>query len=66
MAGIGFSTISAHVEHIVGQKSVEALQQDLRRSNFTSADARNANFKGTKLQGAYFIKAVTANANFEV
>lgn len=40
--------------------------QDLRRSNFTSADARNANFKGTKLQGAYFIKAVTANANFEV
>jgi hypothetical protein len=25
--------------------------QDLRRSNFTSADCRNANFQGTKLQG---------------
>ena len=40
--------------------------QDLRRSNFTSADARNANFAGAKLQGCYFIKAVTANANFQV
>ena len=40
--------------------------QDLRRSNFTSADCRNANFKGANLQGTYFIKAVTAKANFEV
>lgn len=38
--------------------------QDLRRSNFTSADARRANFKGAKLNGAYFIKAVTADADF--
>lgn len=38
--------------------------QDLRRSNFTSADARRANFKGAKLNGAYFIKTVTAYADF--
>lgn len=31
---------------------------DLRRSNFTSATAKNANFKGAKLEGSYFIKAV--------
>jgi uncharacterized protein YjbI with pentapeptide repeats len=30
-----------------------------RRSNFTSADARKANFKGSNLQGAYFIKVST-------
>ena len=29
--------------------------QDLRRSNFTSANARKANFKGANLQGAYFM-----------
>jgi uncharacterized protein YjbI with pentapeptide repeats len=28
--------------------------QDLRRSNFTSADCRRANFKNSNLQGAYF------------
>lgn len=38
--------------------------QDLRRSNFTSADCRRANFKGAKLNGAYLIKAVTAFADF--
>lgn len=47
-------------------ESSSTAAQDLRRSNFTSADARNANFAGAKLQGCYFIKAVTANANFQV
>jgi uncharacterized protein YjbI with pentapeptide repeats len=42
------------------------LLQDLRRSNFTSADCRKANFKGSNLQGAYFMKAVTFKTNFEV
>lgn len=32
--------------------------QDLRRSNFTSASCKRTNFKGAKLEGAYFIKAV--------
>ena len=32
--------------------------QDLQRSNFTSADCRDCNFKNSKLQGAYFIKTV--------
>jgi uncharacterized protein YjbI with pentapeptide repeats len=40
--------------------------QDLRRSNFTSANAKRAIFKDANLQGAYFIKAVTYKANFEV
>ena len=40
--------------------------QDLRRSNFTAADCRDCNFKNSKLQGTYFIKAVVARANFEV
>jgi hypothetical protein len=40
-------------------------QQDLRRSNFTSADCKQTNFKGSKLQGAYFMKAVAYKANFE-
>lgn len=39
--------------------------EDLRRSNFTAADCRDCNFKGSKLVGAYFIKAVVARANFE-
>lgn len=39
--------------------------EDLRRSNFTAASCRNCNFKDTKLQGTYFIKAVVAKANFE-
>ena len=36
--------------------SVLTHVQDLRRSNFTSADCRKANFKGANLQGAYFSK----------
>eukprot|EP00882_Tetradesmus_deserticola_P013104 GHRQ01013897.1.p1 GENE.GHRQ01013897.1~~GHRQ01013897.1.p1 ORF type:complete len:261 (+),score=92.30 GHRQ01013897.1:47-784(+) len=39
--------------------------QDLRRSNFTSADCRRANFKNSNLQGAYFMKAVAFQTNFE-
>jgi uncharacterized protein YjbI with pentapeptide repeats len=39
--------------------------QDLRRSNFTSADIRKANFKGSNLQGAYLMKAVAFKTNFE-
>ncbi|WIA37298.1 hypothetical protein OEZ86_014236 [Tetradesmus obliquus] len=38
---------------------------DLRRSNFTSADCRKANFKNSNLQGAYFMKAVAFQTNFE-
>ncbi|MEW5299135.1 MAG: hypothetical protein WDW38_005029 [Sanguina aurantia] len=38
--------------------------QDMRRSNFTSADCRRANFSGANLQGAFFIKAITASTNF--
>jgi hypothetical protein len=45
---------------------VPVVLQDLRRSNFTSADCRKCNFKDTNLQGAYFIKAVVPFANFEV
>lgn len=45
---------------------VELGPQDLRRSNFTSADCRRCNFKDSNLQGAYFIKAVVPYANFEV
>lgn len=40
-------------------------KQDLRRSNFTSADIRKANFKGSNLQGAYLMKAVAFQTNFE-
>jgi hypothetical protein len=40
--------------------------QDLRRSNFTSADIRKANFKGSNLQGAYLMKVVAFKTNFEV
>jgi uncharacterized protein YjbI with pentapeptide repeats len=36
--------------------TVAAAVQDLRRSNFTSADCRRANFKNSNLQGAYFSK----------
>lgn len=36
--------------------SLMLCEQDLRRSNFTSADCRKANFKGANLQGAYFSK----------
>ncbi|KAJ9506200.1 hypothetical protein QJQ45_014795 [Haematococcus lacustris] len=39
--------------------------QDLRRSNFTSASAKRANFSNSNLQGAYFMKAVVFRANFE-
>ena len=39
--------------------------QDLRRSNFTSADCRRADFSNAKLQGAYFMKAVAFQTNFE-
>lgn len=39
--------------------------QDLRRSNFTSANIRKANFKGSNLQGAYLMKAVAFKTNFE-
>jgi len=39
--------------------------QDLRRSNFTAADVRRSNFAGAKLNGAYFIKAVAFETNFE-
>lgn len=39
--------------------------QDLRRSNFTSAEARGTNFKDCNLQGAYFIKAALPDAIFE-
>lgn len=39
--------------------------QDLRRSNFTSASLKNADFHGANLQGSYFIKAVAFKANFE-
>eukprot|EP00967_Tisochrysis_lutea_P117828 scaffold190872_cov21-Tisochrysis_lutea.AAC.1 len=34
--------------------------QDLRRSNFTSASAKKANFSNSNFSGAYFIKAVLA------
>jgi hypothetical protein len=39
--------------------------QDLRRSNFTSTSCKKCNFRGTKLQGAYLIKAVVPYADFE-
>lgn len=39
--------------------------QDLRRSNFTSANLKQASFKGANLQAAYFIKAVAYQTNFE-
>jgi hypothetical protein len=38
---------------------------DLRRSNFTSADARDCSFKNSKLVGAYFIKTVLARADMQ-
>lgn len=40
--------------------------QDLRRSNFTSASCKRTNFSNSQFQGAYFIKAVLYEANFEV
>jgi len=39
--------------------------QDLRRANFTAADVRRCNFQKSKLNGAYFIKAVAFQTNFE-
>lgn len=45
---------------------VDYLLQDLRRSNFTSAECRSCNFKNANLAGTYFIKAVLPKANFEV
>jgi hypothetical protein len=39
--------------------------QDLRRSNFTSANLKQASFKGANLQACYFIKAVAYQTNFE-
>lgn len=38
---------------------------DLRLSNFTGAEMRNANLKGANLTGAYLMKAVAFQANFE-
>lgn len=38
---------------------MSALMQDLRRSNFTSANCKNAKFTNSNLQGAFFMKAVS-------
>lgn len=46
-------------------KGRDFSNQNLQRSNFTSADCRDCSFKGSKLAGAYFIKTVVARANFE-
>lgn len=45
---------------------MRCLLQDLRRSNFTSADVRKASFANANLQGAYFMKSVAFQTNFEV
>jgi uncharacterized protein YjbI with pentapeptide repeats len=38
--------------------------QDLRRSNFTSASIKKGSFRGAKLNGAYFIKSVVPFVDF--
>lgn len=45
-------------------KGRDFSNQDLRRSNFTSADCRKCKFVNSKLNGTYFIKAVTYQADF--
>lgn len=42
------------------------MMQDLRRSNFTSAECRHCNFKDANLAGTYFIKANVFDTNFQV
>lgn len=39
---------------------------DLRRSNFTSASAKKANFMNSNLQGAYFMKSVSGEARVKL
>lgn len=44
-------------------KGRDFSSQDLTRSNFTAADCRDANFKDSKLIGAYFIKVIIKHHN---
>jgi len=42
----------------------EKYGTDLRLSNFTAAEMRDSKLVGAKLNGAYLMKAVAANADF--
>lgn len=49
-------------------QNVDVIKQygkDLRLSNFTGADMRRANLSGANLKGAYLMKAVAFETNFE-